>query len=207
MGPLATYHRSSVKVVHLCDVRLDPSTGINEIYAVSQFRVCILRRTRLLWPLKATWRQLLLNGSISWLRHQMFLLLPLCQDFCHPGPEKWQSTPCDVATFSHSYFLQMQTPKGAAPELRHSNRLYPNSGSVFFDGSIQRPIKSQRHVKGCPISPHKPCFWRMHHYDPPRPPISQDSLCTQKRRKKERKKMATSCGVDRHFRGSEQQKS
>ena len=32
-------------------------------------------------------------------------VLPLCHDFCRPGPRKWRSTPRDVAIFSLSIFF------------------------------------------------------------------------------------------------------
>ena len=73
--------------------------------------------------------------------------------------------------------------------------------------SIWKPITSQRWTKAVPIwrnTPARPCFWRMHRYDPSWPHISQDSLCSRNRWKKE--KMATSRGVDRHFRGPGRQK-
>ena len=87
-------------------------------------------------------------------------------------------------------------------------------------GSVQLLHHSEEHLKAnyvttqredCPSSnappdaPPSPSFWRMHRYDPSRPHISQDYLCTRKKNK-EREKMATSRGVDRHFRGPGRQK-
>ena len=56
---------------------------------------------------------------------------------------------------------------------------------------------AQRRAKAVPVrrllqmqhtkAPSFPSFWRMHSYCPSWPHISQDSLCSQKRRKKERK--------------------
>ena len=49
-------------------------------------------------------------------------------------------------------------------------------------------------LKAPPDAPSSPCFWRMHCYDPSWP---HKILCIPK--KEERKKMAISRGVDRHF--------
>ena len=83
--------------------------------------------------------------------------------------------------------------------------------------SIWRLITSQRLAKTVPIrrllqmqltnTPSSLSFWRMHCYHSSWPHISQNYLCDPKRSKKEREKMATSRGVDRHFRRPGQQKS
>ena len=71
------------------------------------------------------------------------------------------------------------------------------SGSASF--GEQRRAKSVLIWRLLTNAPSSPCFWRMHHYNPSWPHISQDSLQYPKK-KKEREKMATSRGVDRHFR-------
>ena len=48
------------------------------------------------------------------------------------------------------------------------------------------------------MQPSSPSFWRMHHYYPSWPHISQDSFACPKK-KRESAKMATLCGVDHHF--------
>ena len=75
--------------------------------------------------------------------------------------------------------------------------LYPNSGSASLKGCIWRPSTSQLCTKSVPIRrplqmqptmrPSFPPFWRMHCCYRLRPPISQDSLCGQKKKKKKRK--------------------
>ena len=72
--------------------------GAEYMIAVSQFRVCILRRTR---PLRS-------SKTVEPLEHFLVAspdVLPLCHDFCRSGPQKWRSTPHDVTIFSLSLFF------------------------------------------------------------------------------------------------------
>ena len=61
-------------------------------------------------------------------------------------------------------------------------------------------------LKAPPSAPSFPSFWRMHSYYPSWPHISPRLfVCPEKN--KEREKMVTSCGTDRHFRWPGRQKS
>ena len=87
----------------LCWVSVDLSVSV----AVSQFRVCVLWRTRPLWSSKASPSETLFTSSAV-LEHFLVAspdVLPLRHDFCRPGPQKWQSTPRDVTIFSVSFFF------------------------------------------------------------------------------------------------------
>ena len=59
--------------------------------------------------------------------------------------------------------------------------------SQFRSASFRGASEVCPSLKAPPEAPSSPCFWRMHRYDPSWPHISQDSLRTRKRRKKERK--------------------
>ena len=72
--------------------------------------------------------------------------------------------------------------------------LCPNSVSASFGGAFQRQLCHNATQRLSQFEGSSKCgpqmrasFWRMHRYDPSWNPISQGSLCAQKRRKKERK--------------------
>ena len=100
--------------------------------------------------------------------------------------QQW-ATPVHWVTCSFTTVVYIHHP--AATHL-----LCLNSESASFRGAFegqlhcstaQRLSQSEGSYKCVPPSP---CFWRMHHrYDPSWPHISQDSLHTRKRRKKEGK--------------------
>ena len=76
--------------------------------------------------------------------------------------------------------------EGRPTSLQHLHTCCVSAQVCILQRSLWGPITSQRRAKSVPIW-RVGCFWRMHHYDPSWPHISQDSLCAQKRRKKERK--------------------
>ena len=73
------------------------------------------------------------------------------------------------------------------------------------DNYITTPCDGGPDPKAPPDAPSFHCFWWTHRYDPSWPHIFQDSLSARKRRKN--KKIVTSRGIDRHFRGPGRQKS
>ena len=82
-----------------------------------------------------------------------------CHDFCHPGPQKWRSTPHDVAIFSLSFFFFGSTKYlgghgvvmwlSSPPAFCCSYR--GRSASLVSVGSIAHPLRhtlrAQRHYR------------------------------------------------------------
>ena len=90
-----------------------------------------------------------------------------------------------------------------------------NSGSASFGGRIWRQITSQRCAKAVPIrmllqmQPTNAAFFSLFLEDAPLPSFVASHIprFARPKKKKDRDKMVTSYGVDRHFRGPGQQKS